>query len=353
MATINTIDNAAYALTVSTGNVSVSSGNISTSTGGITAATTLSTTGSGNVTATSGNVVLTSGNLTLPTTSATVGSITQSGGTLLNTYGTGNLFMGGGGSVQTVGTANYNTCIGFNSCLNITTAANCCAVGVNALGNITGDSNSTGFGYNAAASFSKSSATNNTCFGYNAGWTGSVNLTGTSNTFYGASTGTAYTGAESTNTLIGYGVTGTSGENNVIRIGNGTGTSAGNLAYAYIYGIYNNAISGSEVYIGSNGQLGTISSNRDSKYDINDMGNASSCIYALNPCSFTFKSDPEKHKQYGLIAEDVLPIAPDLVQYDQNGKINGLAYEQLRPMLVNELQNLKQRVTALQTAMGI
>jgi hypothetical protein len=260
--------------------------------------------------------------------------------------------IGGAGNLTlNPANANLNTGVGtgaLTSLVGSSGGGQNCALGMDALKNIKEDTICVGIGAFAGQSFQGTSSYN-TFFGHSSGSTGSVNCTGSYNTFYGGSTGGNYSGSESNNTLIGYGVGGTAGESNVIRIGNATGTAAGNINAAHIFGIYNNSISGTLVKIGSDGKMGTISSTRASKYDITDIGTTSSLIYNLNPCSFYYINDTDpKPKQYGFIAEEVEPICPEIVQYDADGNANGLALDLLDPLILNELIKLKQRVTALQ-----
>src|SRR5205823_1095093 len=96
----------------------------------------------------------------------------------------------------------------------------------------------------------------------------------------------------------------------------------------------------------ANGQLGTASSSRRFKEDIFDMGDASSGLLRLRPVTFRYKkpyADGSKPLDYGLIAEEVGEIYPDLVSRSADGKIETVQYHKLAPMLLNELQKQQQR----------
>ena len=106
-------------------------------------------------------------------------------------------------------------------------------------------------------------------------------------------------------------------------IGNIRSTTTGN----------NNAI---PVLIDSAGQLGTISSSRRFKKEIKPMKTASEAILSLKPVTFHYKSDETNRSEFGLIAEEVAEINPDLVVRDDNGEIYTVRYEAVNAMLLNE-----------------
>jgi len=94
------------------------------------------------------------------------------------------------------------------------------------------------------------------------------------------------------------------------------------------------------VLIDSLGQLGTINSSRRFKKEIKPMEQASEAILSLNPVTFHYKSDATGTPQFGLIAEEVAEINPDLVVRDEKGEIYTVRYEAVNAMLLNEF--LKQ-----------
>lgn len=95
------------------------------------------------------------------------------------------------------------------------------------------------------------------------------------------------------------------------------------------------------VVIDSNGQLGTVNSSERFKKDIRDMAGASQNLLKLRPVTYRYKQPAESGQEpleYGLIAEEVAKIYPDLVAYGADGKIETVQYQKLTPMLLNELQ---------------
>jgi hypothetical protein len=103
------------------------------------------------------------------------------------------------------------------------------------------------------------------------------------------------------------------------------------------------------VYVTSTGQLGVLASSQRYKTDITPIGAAAEKLAALRPVSFHLKSDPHGTLQYGLIAEEVDQVYPELVIRDEAGKIQGVRYDELAPMLVSEMQQ-QRRVNAGQAA---
>ena len=96
----------------------------------------------------------------------------------------------------------------------------------------------------------------------------------------------------------------------------------------------------------STGQLGMVVSSARYKRDIHDMDTASSKLLKLRPVTFAYKQDPQGERQYGLIAEEVARVYPELVVYGTDGKVITIRYHELIPMLLNELQ--KQNAAANQ-----
>jgi hypothetical protein len=105
------------------------------------------------------------------------------------------------------------------------------------------------------------------------------------------------------------------------------------------------------VVIDSNGQLGTMVSSERFKEDIQDMGDASSGLLRLRPVTYRYKQaykDGSKPTDYGLIAEEVADIYPDLVVKNKDGQIQTVQYQKLTPMLLNELQKQTQQIHSLE-----
>lgn len=259
-------------------------------------------------------------------------------------------------AVGTVTEAN-NTAVGFTALNNLTSGVGNTAVGSTSMANnaVTG-SNNTAIGFEALADYE--SGNFNTALG--AGslqnlTTGSSNcghgqgtlanlITGSNNITLGTSSGGNYTGAESNNILVGFGVTGTTGESNALRIGLSSGTGAGQLSTAFIQGISGVTVTGSAVLCATNGQLGTVASSARFKDNIVDMED-SNLIYKLRPVNFTFKSDASNHRQWGLIAEEVESICPELViRHHKTGELESVRYLDLIPMLLKEVQELRKAI---------
>jgi hypothetical protein len=106
------------------------------------------------------------------------------------------------------------------------------------------------------------------------------------------------------------------------------------------------------VLIDSNGQLGTVSSSRRYKEDIHDMGVATDGLLRLRPVTFRYKkpyADGTKPIQYGLIAEEVEEVYPDLVVRGKDGQVETVQYYKLDAMLLNEVQKLAKARAADQS----
>jgi hypothetical protein len=259
------------------------------------------------------------------------------------------LFLNISGSDNTaVGTAallnndgDTNTAVGAFALNQNTTGAGHTAVGFGALrNNIVGAFNAvpTGLGGNTAiganALFTNTSGNGNTAVG---GGALTNNDTGFANTAIGAAAGFLTTG--DFNICIGGGVSGVAGENNTIRIGDNLSDTQGDSA-CFIGGIYNQFIdpaSDTLVGIDANGKLGTaVPSSRRFKHDIKPMDKASEVILALKPVAFHYKSDANNTPCFGLIAEEVAEVNPDLVVRNKKGQVWTVRYEQINAMLLNE-----------------
>jgi hypothetical protein len=186
--------------------------------------------------------------------------------------------------------------------------------------------------YNTAdglqALFSNTSGSNNTACGLNALYS---NKTGSNNTGLGSGAGGALT-TGSDNIDIGHG--GFAGDSAKIRIG-----TKGTHKNTYIAGINGVTVArGVGVIIDTNGTLGTVVSSARFKDAIKPMDKASEAILALKPVTFRYKHelDPDDISQFGLVAEQVEKVNPDLVARDDEGKPYTLRYEAVNVMLLNE-----------------
>jgi hypothetical protein len=149
---------------------------------------------------------------------------------------------------------------------------------------------------------------------------------------------------------IGHFVTGNPGEANTIRIGQqGTQTST------FIAGISGATVGGGiTVIIDANGQLGTIASSQRFKDEIKPMDDASKAILALKPVTFRYKKefDPERVPQFGLVAEEVEKVNPDLVARDAKGDVYTVRYEAVNAILLNEFLKEHRKVEEQQATVA-
>jgi trimeric autotransporter adhesin len=241
-----------------------------------------------------------------------------------NTTGAGNAALGAaalknntsGGSNTASGvqamlsnTAGYNnTATGYIALANNSTGIQNTALGVGALASNTSSDNNTASGYEAL--FNNTTGSNNIAMGYEAGY----NLT---------------TGSH--NIEIGH--KGAKTDNNIIRIG-----VEGQQAKTFVAGIYNTSVTGSAVMVNSSGQLGVVVSSERFKTDIAPMESNTAKLEQLRPVTFKLKTDAKGTRQYGLIAEEVAKVYPELVIRDEKGRIDGVRYDELAPMLLNEMK---------------
>ena len=135
---------------------------------------------------------------------------------------------------------------------------------------------------------------------------------------------------------------GVAGENATIRIGTlQTRTLAG------IHGVSEGGMGILPVYINSEGQLGTSASSRRFKKEIQPMDTGSEVILQLKPVTFQYRNDNTSTPQFGLIAEEVAEVNPDLVVRDKDGEIYTVRYEAVNAMLLNELLKEHRTVNEL------
>jgi uncharacterized coiled-coil protein SlyX len=104
--------------------------------------------------------------------------------------------------------------------------------------------------------------------------------------------------------------------------------------------------------IDSDGQLGTMSSSRRFKHEIKPMDKASEAVLSLKPVTFNYKSDSTNTPQFGLIAEQVAEINPDLVVRDQNDEIYTVRYDAMNAMLLNEFLKEHHTVQELKSVVA-
>jgi len=290
--------------------------------------------------------------------SANFGSYNTASGfsALQNSNGSYNTVSGV--QAMTYSGGNYNTAMGANALYGeespvfpyISVGSNNTAIGANALYSyITGDDN-TATGFDAL--FANTTGNINTADGAQAlqqnttGWGNTAtgqgalnhNTTGTVNIGLGYQAGeNVTTGSHN----IEIGNAGAAGDNNTIKIG-----TEGQQAKTFIAGIYNTSITGNAVMVNSSGQLGVVVSSERFKTAVAPMGAKTAKLGLLRPVIFKLRTDANGEVQYGLVAEEVAKVYPELVVRDALGRIDGVRYDELAPMLLNEMQKDHAKVAA-------
>jgi hypothetical protein len=230
-----------------------------------------------------------------------------------NTSGNGNTATGVAAlSSNTVGVE--NTAIGFNALAANIDGANNTAVGSGALVNSNSDFN-TALGLDALSN----------------------NTTGGSNIALGRLAGTGVATA-----------------NNVICIGALVdGADVSNSCYiGSIHGQTVDSGTGLSVFVDSAGKLGTTLSSRRFKRDIQPMDKSSEVVLALKPVTFYYKTDANGTPQFGLLAEDVADVDPELVVRDRDGELLSGRYDQVNAMLLNEFIKEHRKVEEQQATIA-
>ena len=241
---------------------------------------------------------------------------------LNNTIGAANTAIGTAALLNnTIGTG--NTANGFNALYSNTEGGSNTAVGINALFSNTSAYFNTAVGNNALVS--NTTGAGNTAIGVSAL---SNNTTAVDNIALGDEAGINHT-TESQNIDIGN--LGVAGESRTIRIGT-------TQLQTFIAGINGTAVTGTAVVVNGSGQLGVAPSSQRFKDEIKPMDQASEAILALKPVTFRYKKeiDPKSIPQFGLVAEEVEKVNPDLVVRDKEGKPYTVRYDQVNAMLLNE-----------------
>jgi hypothetical protein len=237
-----------------------------------------------------------------------------------NTTGIDNTAMGSAALFSNT-TGRANTATGPSALRDNTTGAENTAIGSNALSNNTTGSHNTATGYFAL--FDNTTGHSNIALGDNAG----ISLIrGNFNIYIGN------IGARSESGTIRIGTVGTHNDTIIAGISGGT------------------VPDGVGVIVGSNGKLGTVVSSERFKDEIKPMDKASEAILALRPVSFHYKHelDPEGIPQFGLVAEDVEKVNPDLVARDEQGKPYTVRYEVVNVMLLNEFIKARRQIDSQQ-----
>jgi hypothetical protein len=322
-----------------------------------------------------------------------------SGALSSNTSGSGDTALGQG-ALSSNTTGSFNTALGQGALPSNTTGSSNTAVGENALlGNTTGfsntasgfnalNSNTTGYQntavgsstllYNSSGSydtadgvsalFSNTTGSSNTAVGTEALFknaTGSNNAAVGTEALYSAAGGSndtamgiqaLYSATGNNNVGLGYGAGSNPTGNYNIMVGNGGQAADDHVirvgdvqTQTFIAGVAGVNVSGVPVLVSSGGQLGIASSSRRYKEDIQDMGDATANLMRLRPVRFRYKKpfeDGSKPVQYGLVAEEVAEVYPELVARSADGQIETVKYQVLDSMLLNELQKQNATITA-------
>ena len=225
----------------------------------------------------------------------------------------------------------FNTATGDRALFSNTDGSNNTANGATALSNNTVGTDDTADGVSALAN--NVTGNFNTAIGASAL---SNNTTGSNNIALGFLAGDNVTGDNN----IDIGAEGVAGDSNTIRIG----TNQRGTFIAGIRGATTTNANAIPVLIDSAGQLGTLSSSRRFKKDIKPMDKTSEAILALKPVTFHYKNDNTSMPQFGLIAEDVARVNPDLVVHDKNGEIYTVRYDAVNAMLLSEFLKEHKKV---------
>src|SRR5262245_2031056 len=279
---------------------------------------------------------------------------------LNNTTGSLNTALGAA-TLALNSTASQNTATGAGALLSNTTGDSNTANGALALlSNTTGIQN-VAVGFNALNANTGADASFNTAMGANAL---AMNNVGQQNTALSASALTSNTNcADNVSVGLGalhYNTTGgnnialglsagfnqTTGSNN-IYIGGGPNGVAGESDSCYIASIFGQtSVSGAPVLVNSNNKLGTQTSSKRFKEEIKPMDKTSNALFALKPVTFRYKKDidPTGTSQFGLVAEDVAKVSPDLVIRDKEGNPYTVRYDQVNAMLLNEFLKEHRKV---------
>jgi hypothetical protein len=253
-----------------------------------------------------------------------------------NTVGNGNSALGTRALfLNTAG--NLNTAVGVSALYSNRDGWENTAIGASAL-----RSNGSGI-FNAA--LGRSALVSNVTGSHNTaiGW-GSLasNVTGSYNIAVGSFAGGSITGDDN----ISIGAPGVAGESDVTRIGS-------TQVAAYVAGIWGaSSPGGTQVFVNGDGKLGTTLSSRRFKEEIAPMEAASTALLTLKPVSFRYTEEAAgagpRPTEYGLIAEEVAEVLPELVIYDDDGEPYSVRYHLLTPMLLEEVQRLRREVDALE-----
>ena len=274
-----------------------------------------------------------------------------------NTIGTGNTAIGWrslfsntdasfstgvGGGALSLNTGDSNTAVGTAALLLNTVGSQNVAVGTDAL--VFNDSGADNAAIGFFASFENTTGGINTAIG---GFALSNNTTGFNNIALGFAAGDLLTTGDDN---IDIGNEGVADEAGTVRIG-----TDGTQTRTFIAGISGVVVSGAGVVVNASGQLGVAASSARFKDEIKPMDKASEAIFALKPVTFRYKKeiDPGRTVEFGLVAEEVEKVNPDLVARDDQGKPYTVRYEAVNAMLLNEFLKEHRTVGQQQATIGL
>ena len=250
-----------------------------------------------------------------------------------NTEGSFNTATGSGALFQNT-TGAENTGYGWNALSNNRTGVANTAVGVAALLGMNGGTANAAFGESALGN--TTTGNDNTAIGAAALINNSA---GSNNIALGRSAGQNLTTGDNN---IEIGNEGARAESNTIRIG-----TSGTQTATFLAGVRGVAITGAmQVGVSANGQLGVKASSARYKEAITPMDKTSEAILSLRPVTFRYKKelDPKATPQFGLVAEEVAKVDPDLVARDAAGKPFTVRYDEVNAMLLNEFLKEHRKV---------
>lgn len=262
----------------------------------------------------------------------------------------------GSSALAALTTGNFNTAVGRNALSSITTARQNTAVGTEALRSLTANvlSNTAigAFALNASQNGQANTAVgalgllSNTAGIFNVaiGTQALLSAQGSFNIAIGVNSGTDLTTGDANIYIANRGAN----ESQTIRIG--TSPDQNRTFIAGVRGVTTGSATGIPVLIDTNGQLGTISSSRRFKQDITDLGDIGNSVQQLRPVQFRYReaaADGARPVQYGLIAEEVAGVLPELVAHSADGQIETVKYHILPTLLIAEVQRLERERAAL------
>jgi len=178
--------------------------------------------------------------------------------------------------------------------------------------------------------------------------------TGSGNTAIGNSAGSNLTAGDR-NICIGDEVRGVAAESNRIRIGDNLPTGSGESA-CYIGGIAGQTVGagGGTCYVDNAGKLGVFLSARRYKENIQPMDDASRVLFSLKPVTFCYRPEFDKSRtpHFGLVAEEVAKVSPELVTHNAKGELSTVRYEAVNAMLLNEFLKEHRKVQELEATIA-